>query len=259
MAFPSASTATATPSSSATIRTGLSPNNSLENNLPLNSDALSTNSASSRFPPTRPKPRVASNASGALARTAWSANSASPAPPPWSKPTPYWPSSASTTTSALPAPPPNPFATFAPCRAALILPAASVCATSASSPPTTPLPWARSPLRCRPCPARAATLAKPSNSLINSMAACASFAVINSSARCLCPSNATPNAARLPLPRRRTEQPRCAAPTTSAAALLSPPLLNRLGGDRVSLQLIRHFLVATTTEGGVLRVCYPTK
>src|ERR1022692_1209948 len=134
---------------------------------------------------------------------------ASSTPPPWRKPTPYWPSSASTTTRVSPAPPPMPFATSAPCCAASIGLAASACATCASSPPTTPLPWPHSPLRCRPCPASAATLAKPSNSLINSMAACASFAATNFSARCLCPSKNTPNAALLPSPRRRNEKPRC--------------------------------------------------
>ena len=62
-----------TASSSATIPTGRWPNNSPENRLIPNSDALSTNSASSRSPPTRPRPRAASSAPGALARTVWSA------------------------------------------------------------------------------------------------------------------------------------------------------------------------------------------
>ena len=61
----SASTATATASSSATIRTGHLPNSSPENNLPPNSDAPSRNSASSKSPPTLPKPRAASSAPGA--------------------------------------------------------------------------------------------------------------------------------------------------------------------------------------------------
>src|SRR6266571_7275774 len=50
--LPSASTATVTPSSSATMPTGPSPNSSPENKLPPNSDALWTNSASPRSPPT---------------------------------------------------------------------------------------------------------------------------------------------------------------------------------------------------------------
>ena len=84
--------------------TGPWPNSSPENKLPPNSDGLSRNSASSRSPPTHPKPRAASNAPGALARTVWSANFASPAPPPCRKPTPCSTASAPTTTSALPVP-----------------------------------------------------------------------------------------------------------------------------------------------------------
>src|ERR1019366_5100844 len=78
MASRSASTATATASSSATIPIGPSPNNSPENSLRLNSDVPSTNSASSRSPPTLPKPRAVSSAPGAPARTVWSANLDSP-------------------------------------------------------------------------------------------------------------------------------------------------------------------------------------
>src|ERR1039458_6164793 len=88
--------------------TGPSPNSSPENNLPLSSDALSTNSASHRSPPALPKPRAASSAPGALARTVWSANFASPTPPLWSQPIPCSPASAPTTTSASPVPPPPP-------------------------------------------------------------------------------------------------------------------------------------------------------
>src|ERR1039458_7432564 len=87
--------------------TGPSPNNSPENNLPLSSDALSTNSASHRSPPALPKPKAASSAPGALARTVWSANFASPTPPLWSQPIPCSPASAPTTTSASPVPPPS--------------------------------------------------------------------------------------------------------------------------------------------------------
>src|SRR5271166_2517069 len=100
--------------------TGPWPNSSPENNLPLNSDGRSNSSASSRSPPTRPKPRAASSAPGAPARTVWSANFASPAPPLWSKPTPCSTSSAPTTTSASLASPLTPLATFAACPAASI-------------------------------------------------------------------------------------------------------------------------------------------
>jgi len=151
-----------------------------------------------QIPAYSPRPRAASNASGAPVRTAWSANSASFTPPPWSKPAPYWPGSASTTTSVSRAPPPNLCATSAPCRAASISLAASACVTNASSAPITPSPWARSPSPCRPCPASAATLTKPSNSPINSMARCTFFAETCFSAPYRCPSKNTPNAALLP-------------------------------------------------------------
>src|ERR1019366_5686240 len=108
MASRSASTATATASSSATMPTGPWPNSSPENKLPPNSDGLSTNSASSRSPPTLLKPRAASSAPGALAKIVWSANFASPAPPRCSKPTPCSITSAPTTTNASPGPPPMP-------------------------------------------------------------------------------------------------------------------------------------------------------
>jgi hypothetical protein len=49
--------------------TGPSPNSSPENNLPPNSDAPSNNSVSRRSPPTLRKPRAASSAPGAPART----------------------------------------------------------------------------------------------------------------------------------------------------------------------------------------------
>jgi len=91
---------------------------------PTHSDGLSTNSASRRSLPTLPKPRAASNALGVPARTAWSANSASPRLALWSKPTPCSPAFVPITTSASPAPPPTPRATFAACRAASILPVA---------------------------------------------------------------------------------------------------------------------------------------
>src|SRR5207253_11093041 len=125
MAFRSASTAIVTPSSSATMPIGPSPNNSPENNLPPNWDALSKNSASSRSPPTRPRPKAASSAPGAPVRTVWSANFASPGPPLWRRPTPYWRTSAPTTTAASLIPPPMPTRIFAACRAASTSPAAS--------------------------------------------------------------------------------------------------------------------------------------
>src|SRR5450755_3063684 len=66
--------------------------------------------------------------------------------------------------------------------------------------------------------------------------------------RCPCPCWNTLIAA-LPLASPgRNQINRCPASTTSAAAPLSRPLLKRQGGDRVSLQLIRHFLVATTAD-----------
>src|SRR5664280_1706114 len=61
MASRSASTTTATASSSATMPTGRWPNSSPENKLPPNWDARSRNSAFSRSPPTRPRPRAASS------------------------------------------------------------------------------------------------------------------------------------------------------------------------------------------------------
>src|ERR1700720_4644513 len=82
------------------------------------------NSASSKSPPTRPKPRAASSAPGAPFRTAWSANCVWPALPPWLKPTPCWRSSAPITTSASPVPPPTQFATSAAYPAASISTAA---------------------------------------------------------------------------------------------------------------------------------------
>ena len=54
--------------------------------------------------------------------------------------------------------------------AASILPAASACDTGRSWPPITPLPWERSRSPCHPCRPSAATLQKPSNSPINSLA-----------------------------------------------------------------------------------------
>src|SRR5580700_9571785 len=163
----SASTATATPSSSATTRTGPWPKNSPENNRPRSSDAPSSNWASSRSRPTRLKPKAGSSAPGAPSRTAWSANCASPAPSPWTKPMPCSSSSAPTTTSASPVPPPTRFATSDPCPAASISTAASASTTSAWSTPITLSPWAHTRSRCPRCPATAATPEKPSNSPIS--------------------------------------------------------------------------------------------
>ena len=83
-----------------------------------------------QIPPPHPKPRAASSAPGALARTVWSANFASPAPPPCRTPTPCSIASAPITTSASLALPPTLPATFAPCPAASISPA-SVCVLTA--------------------------------------------------------------------------------------------------------------------------------
>src|ERR1700686_4857547 len=93
----SVSTAIATASFSATIPTGPWPNNSPENSAPPNWVGLWKNSASSRSPPTRPRPKAASSAPGAPARTAWSANSASPRPAISTPPTKSSPASAPTT------------------------------------------------------------------------------------------------------------------------------------------------------------------
>jgi len=51
------------------------------------------------------------------------------------------------------------------------------------------------------------------------------------------------------LPRRRKEKLRCPASITSPAAHFGSRYLNDNGGDKVSLQLIGHFLVATTGSG----------
>src|ERR1700733_8831849 len=96
-----------------------------------------------QIPAYSPKPKAASNVPGALARTGWSANSASPVLPLCLRPTPCSPSSALTTTCASPVPLPIPRTTSAPCRAASTSPAASACATSGSSPPSTPSPLGR--------------------------------------------------------------------------------------------------------------------
>ena len=120
------------------LPTGPSPNSSPANKLPLNWDRPCNSSASSRFPPTPLKRRAASSAPGAPARTAWSANFASPVPPPCRRPTPCSLAFASITTKASPISPPRPLPTSAACRAASIWPAASACATSGSWPPTTP-------------------------------------------------------------------------------------------------------------------------
>ena len=77
--------------------------------------------------------------------------------------------------------------------------------------PITPSPWARSPSPCRPCPASAATPAKPSNSPINSTARCTSFAETGFSAPCLLPLEE--HAERRPAPvttaqKRKTPMPR---------------------------------------------------
>jgi len=136
--LPLSLTTIATPSFSATTATGPSPYNSPENNLPLNSGVPSTNSASSRSPPTRRKPRAASSVLGAPARTAWSANFAWRSPLLWNRPMRCSPAFAPITTSASPVPPPRPLPTSATCPAASTSPAASAYATSASSPPITP-------------------------------------------------------------------------------------------------------------------------
>ena len=107
------------------------------------------------------------------------------------------------------------------CPAASIWPAASACAISASSPPTTPSPWAPIPSPCRPCPAIAATPEKPSNSPISSTAPCASIAEI---ALLLArPLPLQEYADRRPCSAHHgaeTKNPRCPASTTSPAAPL---------------------------------------
>ena len=133
---------------------------------------------------------------------------------------PCSPASVPITTSASPGLPPNPFATSAPCRAALISPAAWPCTINASSPPITPSPWARTPSPCRLCPAIAAMPEKRSSSRITWMAGCTSIAAIDFCSRCFCRSKNTPNAVPSSSPRRRKEKPRCRASTTSPAALL---------------------------------------
>src|ERR1022692_795989 len=75
-----------------------------------------------QIPAYSPQAKGASNAPGALVRTAWSANSASLTPPPWPKPTPRPPPSAPITPSASPAPPLRQFPTFAASPAASISP-----------------------------------------------------------------------------------------------------------------------------------------
>jgi hypothetical protein len=84
---------------------------------PTQLGTFSTSSAS-RSPPTRPRPRAASSAPGAPARTACSANFVSPRPPLWIKPTQCWKTSAPTSTAASPVPPPKPPPTSAACPAA---------------------------------------------------------------------------------------------------------------------------------------------
>src|ERR1700684_4369973 len=74
-ASPSAFTAIATASFSATMPTGPWPNNSPVNSAPPIWDGLWRNSAFNRSPPTLPRPKAASSASGASARIAWSTNS----------------------------------------------------------------------------------------------------------------------------------------------------------------------------------------
>ena len=86
--FRLASTAITTASWSATTTTGRSKNNSPVSALsPLSSAAPSNNSASPTSPQTLRRPRDASNASGALFRTASPANSVWPVLPIWPPPT----------------------------------------------------------------------------------------------------------------------------------------------------------------------------
>ena len=140
----------------------------------------------SRSPPTLLKPRAASSAPGAPARTVWSANFASPALPLCPRPMPRSPASAPITISASPVPPQNRPATSAACRDASISPAASACTIAASSPPITPSPWARTPSPCHPCPASAAMPEKPSSSLTTWTAGCTSIAETSFCSPCLC-------------------------------------------------------------------------
>src|SRR5580704_3911121 len=122
------------------------------------------NSASSKSPPTLPKPKVASSAPGAPARTAWSANSASPTPAISTPPTRSSLASAPTTTTASPSPLARRNPTSAPSLRVSILPAASASAISAWSAPITSSPSAPTPSRFPPCLPKAATPETPSNS-----------------------------------------------------------------------------------------------
>jgi len=204
-----------------------------------------------QIPAYSPRPKAASSAPGALVRTVWSANFASPVPPLCPKPTPCSPASAPITTSASPGP--------RRCRARLPLPAP--------------------PLRSRPLPQlalstrrrrrshrhprrelhRPAALARPSRLCRRNRRTCASSG--RQSARL----SRRPASAHAASAARRTCRSPPQAPDlgaekekTDASHLqsLRPPgfsgryLIDR--GDTVSLQLIRHFLVATT--GAQLRL-----
>src|ERR1700690_2785725 len=225
----SASTATATASFSATIPTGPWPNNSPANNLPPSWDGLWKNSASNKSLPTLPRPKAASSAPGAPARTAWSANSASPTLALSTPPTSSSPASAPTTTNASPSPPARHNATSAPCLRASTSITASVFATSAWSEPTTSSPSAPTPSHSHPCPRNAALPVPPWNSPTASMAACLSLIGRFCFCRCPCHCWKMPIAA-LPLaPSGRKQKPRCPASTTSAAGPPLPPYPNWKG------------------------------
>src|SRR5271166_4066230 len=92
---------------------------------------------------------------------------------------------------------------------------------------------------------------------INSTAPGASIAATPCCSPCLCRCKNTPTADPASSLQRRKEKIRCHASITSPAAPLWRPLLKRYGGDRISLQLIRHFLVATTLRAVRGRPSFP--
>src|SRR5208282_223563 len=208
--------------------TAPSPNHSPENNLALRSDALSTNSASHRPPPPLPQPRAASSAPGALARTVWSSELRLATPPPCPLPTPCSTASAPITTGASPVPPPRPLATFAPCPAASISPGASLCTIHAWSHPITPVTLGASAIALPPLPGHrgsAGETVELSHQLEGMLRVyrgdrCGASGFFFSA--------------------------RCDGVQGGVGRVLRAAAAERALENRVSLQFIRHFLVATT-------------
>jgi transposase len=177
-----------------------------------------------QIPAYSPRPKAASNAPGAPARTVWSVNSASLTPAISTPPTKFSPASAPTTTNASPFLPARLSATSAPCPRASISTAASVSAISAWSAPTTSSPSAPAPSRSPPCLPNAVMPGPPSNSPIAWMAGYSSL--IGRFCCCLCLGRCRcrnfPQFARLLASPPRKQKNRCPASTTSAVA---PPSL----------------------------------